>query len=125
MALYDWMEEKVANASRKDRLPAAFRYLLNRKEVLAYFCEDGLAEIDNNAAERVLPSVCLGKKNWLFFGNDHGGDLCALMYSLIETCKLNGINPETYLQHILSLLPEWPANRVSELLPWNVVLTDK
>lgn len=62
LALYDSMEEKVADASRKDRLPAAFWYLLNRKEALAYFCEDGLAEIDNNAAERALRSVCLGKK---------------------------------------------------------------
>ncbi|ECU9164240.1 IS66 family transposase, partial [Salmonella enterica subsp. enterica serovar Newport str. CFSAN000599] len=125
LELYDWMEEKVAGASRKDRLPAAFWYLLNRKEALAYFCEDGLAEIDNNAAERALRSVCLGKKNWLFFGNDHGGDRGAMVYSLIETCKLNGINPEAYLRHILSLLPEWPANRVSELLPWNVDLTTK
>ncbi|ECA3794523.1 IS66 family transposase [Salmonella enterica subsp. enterica] len=125
LALYDWMEEKVASASRKDRLPTAFQYLLNRKEALAYFCEDGLAEIDNNAAERALRAVCLGKKNWLFFGNDHGGDRGAMVYSLIETCKLNGINPEAYLRHILSLLPEWPANRVSELLPWNVDLTTK
>ncbi|EEH4119060.1 IS66 family transposase [Salmonella enterica subsp. enterica] len=125
LELYNWMEEKVAGASRKDRLPAAFWYLLNRKEALAYFCEDGLAEIDNNAAERALRSVCLGKKNWLFFGNDHGGDRGAMVYSLIETCKLNGINPEAYLQHILSLLPEWPANRVSELLPWNVDLPTK
>ncbi|EAQ6365753.1 IS66 family transposase [Salmonella enterica subsp. enterica serovar Oranienburg] len=125
LALYDWMEEKVAGASRKDRLPTAFQYLLNRKEALAYFCEDGLAEIDNNAAERALRAVCLGKKNWLFFGNDHGGDRGAMVYSLIETCKLNGINPEAYLRHILSLLPEWPANRVSELLPWNVDLTTK
>ncbi|EBT4617076.1 IS66 family transposase, partial [Salmonella enterica] len=115
LELYDWMEEKVADASRKDRLPAAFGYLLKRKEALAYFCEDGLAEIDNNAAERALRSVCLGKKNWFFFGNDHGGDRGAMVYSLIETCKLNGINPEAYLRHILSLLPEWPANRVSEL----------
>ncbi|PUF22415.1 IS66 family transposase [Salmonella enterica subsp. enterica] len=125
LALYDWMEEKVASASRKDRLPTAFQYLLNRKEALAYFCEDGLAEIDNNAAERALRSVCLGKKNWLFFGNDHGGDRGAMVYSLIETCKLNGINPEAYLRYVLSVLPEWPANRVNELLPWNVELSSK
>ncbi|EBO9452813.1 IS66 family transposase, partial [Salmonella enterica] len=117
LELYGWMEEKVASASRKDRLPTAFQYLLNRKEALAYFCEDGLAEIDNNAAERALRSVCLGKKNWLFFGNDHGGDRGAMVYSLIETCKLNGINPEAYLRYVLSVLPEWPANRVNELLP--------
>lgn len=125
LELYGWMEEKVASASRKDRLPTAFQYLLNRKEALAYVCEDGLAEIDNNAAERALRSVCLGKKNWLFFGNDHGGDRGAMVYSLIETCKLNGINPEAYLRYVLSVLPEWPANRVNELLPWNVELSSK
>lgn len=125
LALYDWMEEKVAVASKKDRLPGAFQYVLNRKKALAYYCEDGLAEIDNNAAERALRSVCLGKKKWLFFGNDHGGDRGTMMYSLIETCKLNGINPETYLWHIQSLLPEWPSNRVGELLPWNVDLSPK
>ncbi|EMB3143188.1 IS66 family transposase [Salmonella enterica] len=125
LELYGWMEEKVASASRKDRLPTAFQYLLNRKEALAYFCEDGLAEIDNNAAERALRSVCLGKKNWLFFGNDHGGDRGAMVYSLIETCKLNGINPEAYLRYVLSVLPEWPANRVNELLPWNGELSSK
>ncbi|EIE5010494.1 transposase domain-containing protein [Salmonella enterica] len=106
-------------------LPTAFQYLLNRKEALAYFCEDGLAEIDNNVAERGFRSVCLGKKNWLFSGIDRGGDRGALMYSLIETCKINGINPEAYLRYVLSMLPEWPANRVKELLPWNVELPSK
>jgi transposase len=125
LALYDWMEEKVAAASKKDRLAGAFQYLLKRKAALAYYCEDGLAEIDNNAAERALRSVCLGKKNWLFFGNDHGGERGAMMYSLIETCKLNGINPETYLKHILQRLPDWQANRINELLPWNVDLTSE
>lgn len=125
LALYGWMEEKVAMGSKKDRLSAAFQYLLNRKEALAYYCEYGLAEIDNNAAERALRSVCLGKKNWLFFGNDHGGDRSAMMYSLIETCKLNGINPETYLKHVLQHLPDWQINRIDELLPWNVDLTSK
>ncbi|EAB1660151.1 transposase domain-containing protein [Salmonella enterica] len=74
--------------------------------------------------EPCVPSAW-GKKNWLFFGNDHGGNRGTMVYSLIETCKLNGINSETYLRHILSLLPEWPANRVSELLPWNVERTTK
>ncbi|ECO0976385.1 IS66 family transposase, partial [Salmonella enterica subsp. enterica serovar Newport] len=106
-------------------LPTAFQYLLNRKEALAYFCEDGLAEIDNNVAERGFRSVCLGKKNWLFSGNDRVGDRGALMYSLIETCKINGINPEAYLRYVLSMLPEWPANRVKELLTWNVELPSK
>ncbi|EOT6830475.1 transposase domain-containing protein, partial [Escherichia coli] len=61
----------------------------------------------------------------MFFGNDHGGERGALLYGLIWSCRLNGIAPEAYLRHILSVLPEWPSNRVDELLPWNVVLTNK
>ncbi|ESU75966.1 Transposase (plasmid) [Shigella dysenteriae WRSd3] len=70
-------------------------------------------------AERALRTVCLGKKNYMFFGSDHGGDRGALLYGLIGSCRLNGIDPEAYLRHILSVLPEWPSNRVDELLPWN------
>ncbi|EGG8257235.1 IS66 family transposase [Salmonella enterica subsp. enterica serovar Typhimurium] len=80
---------------------------------------------DNNAAERALRAVCLGKKNYVFFGSDHGGERGALLYGLIGTCRLNGIDPEAYLRHILGVLPEWPSNRVDELLPWNVALTNK
>ncbi|STI41684.1 transposase [Escherichia coli] len=64
-------------------------------------------------------------QNFMFFGSDHGGERGALLYGLIGTCRLNGIDPEAYLRHILSVLPEWPSNRVDELLPWNVVLTNK
>jgi transposase len=64
----------------------------------------------------------LGKKNYIFFGSDHGGERGALLYGLIGTCRLNGIDPEAYLRHILSVLPEWPSNRVGELLPWNVAI---
>lgn len=92
---------------------------------LCYYCADGLAEPDNNAAERALRAVCLGKKNYIFFGSDHGGERGALLYGLIGTCRLNGIDPEAYLRHILSVLPEWPSNKVAELLPWNVDLTNK
>lgn len=67
-------------------------------------------------------AVCLGKKNYIFFGSDHGGERGALLYGLIGTCRLNGIDPEAYLRHILSVLPEWPSNRVGELLPWNVAI---
>lgn len=62
------------------------------------------------------------RKNYIFFGSDHGGERGALLYGLIGTCRLNGIDPEAYLRHILSVLPEWPSNRVGELLPWNVAI---
>ena len=111
--------------SKKSRLGEAFSYVLNQWDALCYYSDDGLAEADNNTAERALRAVCLGKKNYVFFGSDHGGERGALLYGLIGTCRLNGIDPEAYLRHILSVLPEWPSNRVDELLPWNVVLTNK
>ncbi|ENI6587488.1 transposase, partial [Escherichia coli] len=110
---------------KKCRLRDAFRYIRKHWVALCNFCDDGLAEADNNTAERALRAVCLGKKNYVFFGSDHGGERGALLYGLIGTCRLNGIDPEAYLRHILSVLPEWPSNRVDELLPWNVVLTNK
>ena len=125
ISLHDWLVEKSATLSKKSRLGEAFAYALNQWDALCYYCDDGLAEPDNNAAERALRAVCLGKKNFIFFGSDHGGERGALLYGLIGTCRLNGIDPETYLRHILSVLPEWPSNKVAELLPWNVELTNK
>ncbi|EHL8905448.1 IS66-like element ISEc23 family transposase, partial [Escherichia coli] len=124
-SLHEWMVEKNGTLSKKSRLGEAFSYVLNQWDALCYYSDDGLAEADNNAAERALRAVCLGKKNFMFFGSDHGGERGALLYGLIGTCRLNGIAPEAYLRHILSVLPEWPSNRVDELLPWNVVLTNK
>lgn len=124
-SLHEWLVEKSATLSKKSRLGEAFAYALNQWEALCYYADDGLAEPDNNAAERALRAVSLGKKNYIFFGSDHGGERGALLYGLIGTCKLNGIDPEAYLRHILSVLPEWPSNKVAELLPWNVALTDK
>lgn len=125
ISLHDGLVERSATLSKKKRLGEAFAYALNQWDALCYYCDDGLAEPDNNAAERPLRAVCPGKKNFIFFGSDHGGERGALLYGLIGTCRLNGIDPEAYLRHILSVLPEWPNNKVAELLPWNVVLTDK
>ncbi|MEW5191364.1 IS66 family transposase [Citrobacter freundii] len=125
ISLHDWLVEKSATLSKKSRLGEAFAYALNQWDALCYYCDDGLAEPDNNAAERALRAVCLGKKNFIFFGSDHSGERGALLYGLIGPCRLNGIDPETYLRHILSVLPEWPSNKVAELLPWNVELTNK
>ena len=80
---------------------------------LCYYSGDGLAEADNNAAERALVQVCLGKEKLMFFGSDHGGERgSTVVRRLIGTCRLNGIDPEAYLRHILSVLPEWPSNRI-------------
>ncbi|PKQ71147.1 hypothetical protein CJP16_21740 [Aeromonas sobria] len=79
-------------------------------------------EVDNNIAENALRLVSLGRKNFLFFGSDHGGERGALLYSLLGTCRLNGVDPEHYLRHVLNVIADWPVNRVSELLPWRVAL---
>ena len=86
--------------------------------------DNGLIEIDNNAAERALRTVAVGRKNYLFLGSDAGGERAATMYSLLGTVKLNGINPEKYLRHVLSIIADYPVNKVSELLPWNVTIPE-
>ncbi len=84
------------------------------------YVDDGRIEIDNNAAERSLRTVALGRKNYLFAGSDAGGERAAAIYSLIGTAKLNGLDPEAYLRDVLSRIADHPINRIEELLPWNV-----
>lgn len=121
-ALEGWLREKVKTLSRHSETAKAFSYALNQWAALAYYCDDGWAEPDNNIAENALRMVSLGRKNWLFFGSDHGGDRGALLYSLIGTCKLNGVDPESYLRQVLTVIADWPVSRVRELLPWNIAL---
>jgi hypothetical protein len=97
----------------------AMRYALGRWTALSRYVDDGTLEIDNNAAERSIRGIALGRKNWLFAGSDAGGERAAAIYSLIETCKLNGIDPEAYLRSVLANIADHPINRVAELLPWN------
>jgi len=98
----------------------AVRYALGRWEALLRYCDNGRLEIDNNAAERALRVVALGRKNFLFAGSDGGGESAAAMYSLIGTAKLNGLDPESYLRNVLSRIADHPINRIEELLPWSV-----
>jgi hypothetical protein len=97
----------------------AVRYALGRWEALMRYSDDGRLEIDNNAAERALRAVALGRKNYLFAGSDRGGESAAAIYSLIGTAKLNGLDPELYLRNVLSRIAEHPINRIEDLLPWN------
>jgi transposase len=98
---------------------AAIRYALGLWEALTRYC-DGGSEVDNNAAERALRAVALGRKNYLFAGSDTGGERAAAIYSLIGTAKLNDRDPEAYLRKVLSRIADHPVNRIGELLPWNL-----
>lgn len=119
-ALEGWLRETVTTLSRKSDTTAAILYALNRWQALTRYCDDGAIEIDNSAAERALRGVALGRKNFLFAGADSGGERAAAMYSLIGTAKLNGMDPEAYLRHVLGRIAEHPINRINDLLPWNV-----
>lgn len=105
--------------SRKSELAAAFRYMRARWAALSRCFDDGRLVLDNNPAERALRGVAIGRKNWLFAGSDIGGRRAAAMYSLIETAKLNGVNPQHYLADVLARIADHPARHVAELLPWN------
>jgi transposase len=123
-ALYTWLVSQLTKLPRKSELAKAIRYIVKPEHwpALRYYCSDGRAEIDNNAAERSLRSVALGRRSYLFAGSDAGGERAAAMYSLIGSCKLNGIDPEAYLRHVFERIADHPVNRIDELLPWNVDL---
>jgi transposase len=119
-ALHEWLHKTLTALSKKSELAQAIRYALSNWVALTRYCEDGRLEADNNAAERALRAVALGRKNWLFAGSDDGGERAAAMYTLIGTAKLNKINPEEYLRHVLEHIADHPINRIDELLPWNL-----
>jgi transposase len=118
--LYRWFHDTLSKLSRKSPLALAIRYALTRWTALTRYRDDGHLELDNNAAERALRAVALGRKNFLFLGADTGGERAAAIYSLIGTAKLNGLNPEAYLRYVLERIADHPINRIEELLPWNV-----
>ena len=105
---------------KKSEVAGAIRYALSRWEALVRYRDDGRIEIDNNTVERALRAVAIGRKNYLFAGSDAGGERAAAIYSLVGTAKLNDIDPQAYLRHVLERIAEHPINRIDELLPWNV-----
>ena len=114
-----WLGTCLTQLSRKSDTTAAVKYALGRWEALTRYLDDGRLEIDNNAAERALRTVALGRKNYLFAGSDAGGERAATLYSLIGTATLNGLDPEGYLRNVLTQIADHPINRIAELLPWN------
>ena len=119
-ALRAWMIETVCQLDSSSKLIEAFNYSLKRWTQLCRYTEDGRLEIDNGAAERSIRGMGIGRRNYLFFGSDSGGERAAIIYSLVESCKLNNIDPHSYLQYVLERIADHPINRIEELLPWNV-----
>ena len=95
------------------------QYMLKRWPAFTLFLDDGRVCLSNNAAERGLRGIALGRKSWLFCGSDRGGERAAAMYSLIVTAKMNGVDPQAWLADVLSRIAAHPAHRLDELLPWN------
>ena len=122
-ALKEWLQQTLGRLSQKSETAKSIRYALTRWEALSRYCDDGRIEIDNNAAERALRCVAIGRKNYLFAGSDAGGERAAMIYSLIGSAKLNECNPEAYLREVLSRIAEHPINHIGELLPWNIKST--
>ncbi len=115
-----WLTATLSRLSQKSVLADAIRYALVRWAALTRYGDNGDLEIDNNAAERALRAVALGRKNYLFAGADSGGERAAAIYSLIGTAKLNDLDPQAYLTYVLGNIAEHPINQIAQLLPWNV-----
>ena len=119
-ALHTWLAAQLARISSKSVLAGAIRYALNQWDGLVRFLEEGRIELDTNSVERSMRPIALNRKNALFAGHDEGARNWAHIASLVETCKLNGVDPQVYLADVLSRLVNlWPAARIDELLPWN------
>ena len=114
-----WMREQRAKLSRHDPVAKALDYMLTRWASFSRFLSDGRICVSNNAAERAIRSLALGRRNWLFAGSDRGGQRAAMMYSLITTAKMNGIDPQAWLADVLDRIANHPAHRLDELMPWN------
>jgi transposase len=117
--LESWMREQRAKLSRSNEVAKAMDYMLKRWTAFTRFLDDGRICLSNNAAERALRGIALGRKSWLFAGSDRGGQRAAAMYSIIVTAKMNDVDPQAWLADVLARVAEHPAHRLDELLPWH------
>jgi hypothetical protein len=123
-ALFVSFKKYQTQLAKKSSTAMAIGYALNNQAALMRFLDDGKIEIDNNAAERAMRSIAVGRKNWLFAGSDAGGHTAANIYSLIETAKLNNINPWAYLKQVLDTIQDHSSSNLAALLPWNIKLIE-
>ena len=117
--LEKWLREERRKLSSRSPLAKAIDYSLKRWVALTRFLDDGRICMSNNAAERAVRGIAVGRRNWTFCGSDTGGTRAAAIYTLIETCKLNGVDPRAWLADVLARIADHPAKRITELLPWN------
>src|SRR5579863_3588426 len=115
-----FLDATLPKLSGKSELAVAIRYARSRWPALTRYLTDGRLEISNNAAERAIRPLALGRKNWMFAGSDSGGERAAAVYTIIETAKLNGLDPEAYLSAVIARIADHPMRRIAELLPWNI-----
>lgn len=118
-ALRVYLEEKRNDFPRTHDLYKAINYMLKRWPAFTFFLDDGRVCLSNNAAERALRGIALGRRSWLFCGSDRGGQRAAAVYSLIVTCKMNNVDPHAWLTDVLDRIAAYPASRINEQLPWN------
>src|SRR5262245_11544845 len=117
--LIDWMKRERSKLSRHNEVAKAFDYMLKRIDAFTRFIDDGRICLTNNAAERELRGIALGRKSWLFAGSDRGGERAAVMYTLIQTAKLNDIDPQAWLADVLARINDHNIQKLDQLLPWN------
>jgi transposase len=117
--LESWLRAQRGRLSPKSETAKAIDYMLRRWTSFTLFLEDGRVCLSNNAAERAIRGIAVGRRNWTFAGSDVGGHRAAALYTLVETCKLNEVDPRAWLADVLARLPEHPVQRLAELLPWN------
>ncbi|HJO63951.1 MAG TPA: IS66 family transposase, partial [Sphingomonas sanguinis] len=119
-ALREVLDASLCRLSCRSDMARAIAYGTKRWPALSRFLDDGRLEIDNNIAERALRGVAVGRRNWLFAGSRAGGERAAAIYTVIQTCKANGVDPQAYIADVIAKVAgDWPASRWDELMPWN------
>lgn len=120
-----FLDTALARIPGKGDLAKAIRYARSRWTALTRYVDNGRLEISNNAAERAIRPLAIGRRNWMFAGSDAGGERAAAIYTIVESAKLNGLDPQAYLRHVLGCIADHPINRIADLLPWNITIPEQ